>query len=85
MNQLVKDSKRAQEVENMRSNVDVAKHLDTFKSEMVSILVFSICNQKWSTSMCFLSFSFALINIWFGKGMGEREGNEVFYKRDKKE
>ncbi|BAT96666.1 hypothetical protein VIGAN_08364100 [Vigna angularis var. angularis] len=34
LNQLVKDSKRAQEVENMRSNVDVAKHLDTLKSEM---------------------------------------------------
>ncbi|KAK2400068.1 tetratricopeptide repeat-containing protein [Trifolium repens] len=34
INQLVKDSKRAQEVENMRSNVDMAKHLDTLKPEM---------------------------------------------------
>ncbi|KHN10072.1 serine/threonine-protein phosphatase 5-like [Glycine soja] len=34
INQLMKDSKRAQEVENMRSNVDMAKHLDTFKTEM---------------------------------------------------
>lgn len=34
INQLVKDSKRAQEVENMRSNVDMAKHLDTLKPEL---------------------------------------------------
>jgi len=34
----VKDSKRAQEVENMRSNVDMAKHLDTLKPEMVSTI-----------------------------------------------
>lgn len=35
----MKDSKRAQEVENMRSNVDMAKHLDTLKPEMVSTFV----------------------------------------------
>ena len=34
INQLMKESKRAQEVEKMRSNVDMAKHLDTFKTEM---------------------------------------------------
>lgn len=34
--QLSKDKKRAQEVENMRSNVDMAKHLDTVKFELVS-------------------------------------------------
>jgi hypothetical protein len=38
----VKDSKRAQEVENMRSNVDMAKHLDTLKPEMVSTVVLCI-------------------------------------------
>ncbi|CAA2999972.1 serine threonine- phosphatase 5 [Olea europaea subsp. europaea] len=32
--QLSKDKKRAQEVENMRSNVDMAKHLDTVKFEL---------------------------------------------------
>ncbi|KAJ7979993.1 Hsp70-hsp90 organizing protein 1 [Quillaja saponaria] len=34
INQLVRDKKRAQEVENMRSNIDMAKHLDTLKPEM---------------------------------------------------
>ncbi|KAF7806891.1 stress-induced-phosphoprotein 1-like [Senna tora] len=34
INQLVKDRNRAQEVENMRSNVDMAKHLGTLKSEL---------------------------------------------------
>ncbi|KAH7522272.1 hypothetical protein FEM48_Zijuj07G0120800 [Ziziphus jujuba var. spinosa] len=34
ISQLVKDKKRAQEVENMRSNVDMAKHLDKLKTEM---------------------------------------------------
>ena len=63
INQLMKDSKRAQEVENMRSNVDMAKHLDTFKTEMVSIHVFSFYFQDCSTSMCFFGFSFALIMI----------------------
>jgi hypothetical protein len=41
----VKDSKRAQEVENMRSNVDMAKHLDTLKPEMVSTIVLDILPQ----------------------------------------
>lgn len=35
---MAKDKKRAQEVENMRSNVDMVQHLDEFKSEMVSII-----------------------------------------------
>ncbi|XP_038724265.1 serine/threonine-protein phosphatase 5 isoform X3 [Tripterygium wilfordii] len=34
ISQLAKDKKRAQEVENMRSNVDMAKHLDTLRSEL---------------------------------------------------
>lgn len=55
MNQLVKDSKRAQEVENMRSNVDVAKHLDTFKSEMV---------EKYGSEECWKHlFSFVVETI----------------------
>lgn len=34
----MKDKKRAQELENMRSNVDMAKHLDKLKTEMVILL-----------------------------------------------
>ncbi|KZV56279.1 hypothetical protein F511_00276 [Dorcoceras hygrometricum] len=34
LTQLARDEKRAQEVENMRSNVDMAKHLDSVKSEL---------------------------------------------------
>lgn len=34
ISQLAKDKKRAQEVENMRSNVDLAKHLKKLKTEM---------------------------------------------------
>ncbi|XP_073126615.1 uncharacterized protein [Henckelia pumila] len=34
LTQLARDKKRAQEVENMRSNVDMAKHLDSVKSEL---------------------------------------------------
>ncbi|KAL5542008.1 hypothetical protein UlMin_009718 [Ulmus minor] len=34
LSQLVKDKKRAQEVENMRSNVDMEKNLDKLKTEM---------------------------------------------------
>ncbi|ESR33264.1 hypothetical protein CICLE_v10005444mg [Citrus x clementina] len=34
VSQLAKDKKRAQEVENIRSNVDMVQHLDEFKSEM---------------------------------------------------
>lgn len=33
--QLSKDKKRSEEVDNMRSNVDLAKHLDGFKSDLV--------------------------------------------------
>ncbi|KAE8703052.1 hypothetical protein F3Y22_tig00110474pilonHSYRG00022 [Hibiscus syriacus] len=38
LSQLAKDNKRAQEVQNLRSNVDIAKGLETLKSEMVSSL-----------------------------------------------
>ncbi|TYJ47933.1 hypothetical protein E1A91_A01G025900v1 [Gossypium mustelinum] len=34
LSQLAKDKKRAQEVQNLRSNVDIAKSLETLKSEM---------------------------------------------------
>ncbi|RYR73831.1 hypothetical protein Ahy_A02g008350 isoform E [Arachis hypogaea] len=34
INQLVREGKRAQEVENMRSNVDMAKHLQALKPEL---------------------------------------------------
>lgn len=35
--QLDKDKKRALEVENMRSNIDIARHLDALKAELVSV------------------------------------------------
>ena len=38
LSQLAKDKKRAQEVQNLRSNIDMAKSLGTLKSEMVSSL-----------------------------------------------
>jgi len=38
LGQLQKEKQRAQELENLRSNVDMAKHLESFKSEMVSPL-----------------------------------------------
>ncbi|KAK2647089.1 hypothetical protein Ddye_022284 [Dipteronia dyeriana] len=38
ISQLAKDKKRAHEVEILRSNVDMAKHLDALKSEMVNIV-----------------------------------------------
>ncbi|XP_010434105.1 PREDICTED: uncharacterized protein LOC104718125 [Camelina sativa] len=34
LGQLQKDKQRAQELETLRSNVDMAKHLESFKSEM---------------------------------------------------
>lgn len=34
---MARDKKRAQEVENKRSNIDMAKHLEKLKSEMVSV------------------------------------------------
>ncbi|CAN4092904.1 unnamed protein product [Withania somnifera] len=34
LTQLAKDKKRTEEIENMRSNVDMAKHFDTLKSEL---------------------------------------------------
>lgn len=36
---LNKNKKRAQEVEDLKSNVDMAKHLDAVKSELVSSLL----------------------------------------------
>lgn len=42
LTQLAKDKKRAQEVEAMRSNVDMAKHLDSLKTELVSHMLQSL-------------------------------------------
>lgn len=35
---MAKDKKRAQEVENKRTNVDMAKHLEKLKTELVTSL-----------------------------------------------
>ncbi|RVW55747.1 hypothetical protein CK203_075756 [Vitis vinifera] len=37
--QLARDKKRVQEVENKRSNVDMAKHLETLKSELIPFIL----------------------------------------------
>ncbi|KAJ0035366.1 hypothetical protein Pint_24748 [Pistacia integerrima] len=50
ISQLAKDKQRAQEIENMRSNVDMAKHLDALKSEM---------SEKYGSEECWKdAFSF---------------------------
>lgn len=50
LGQLAKDKKRAQEVENLRSNVDVSKHLDALKPEL---------SEKYGTEECWKDvFSF---------------------------
>lgn len=51
VSQLAKDKKRAQEVENMRSNVDMVQHLDEFKSEM---------SEKYGAEECWNVFSFVV-------------------------
>lgn len=38
ISQLMKDKNRAQEVENLRSNIDMAKHLEKLKTEMVNLV-----------------------------------------------
>ncbi|XAR49069.1 hypothetical protein NMG60_11032115 [Bertholletia excelsa] len=50
LTQLAKDKKQAQELENLRSNVDMAKHLDAMKSEL---------SEKYGTEECWKEiFSF---------------------------
>ncbi|TXG72117.1 hypothetical protein EZV62_000696 [Acer yangbiense] len=50
ISQLAKDKKQAQEVENLRSNVEMAKHLDALKSEM---------SEKYGSEECWKDvFSF---------------------------
>ncbi|KAJ6719130.1 STRESS-INDUCED-PHOSPHOPROTEIN 1 [Salix purpurea] len=44
ISQLARDKKRAQEVQSMKSNVDMAKHLETLKSEM---------SEKLGSEECF--------------------------------
>lgn len=39
LNQLVRDKKRDREVENLRSNVQMAKHLEPLKSELVGLIL----------------------------------------------
>jgi phage host-nuclease inhibitor protein Gam len=43
ISQLARDKKRAQEVENKKSNIDMAKHLEKLKSEMVSVVFQAYC------------------------------------------
>ncbi|KAF3456947.1 hypothetical protein FNV43_RR01601 [Rhamnella rubrinervis] len=51
ISQLIKDKNRAQEVENLRSNVDMAKHLDKLKTEMSEKYVSEEC---WKVMFSFL-------------------------------
>ncbi|PSS01421.1 Hsp70-Hsp90 organizing protein [Actinidia chinensis var. chinensis] len=52
---LAKDKKRAQEVENMRSNIDMAKHLDALKSEL---------SEKYGAEECWKEiFSFVVETV----------------------
>ncbi|KAL9401467.1 hypothetical protein Peur_005316 [Populus x canadensis] len=46
ISQLAKDKKRAQEVESMRSNVNMEKHLETLKSEMSEMLGSEECFKE---------------------------------------
>jgi phage host-nuclease inhibitor protein Gam len=39
LSQLAREKKRALDVENMRSNVDIAKNLESLKTELVSFTV----------------------------------------------
>lgn len=52
--QLAKDKQRAEEVENMRSNIDVAKQLDALKSEMV-------CNFRVNGMMYYFTLIFYMV------------------------
>ncbi|KAL4311607.1 hypothetical protein GQ457_01G001980 [Hibiscus cannabinus] len=51
LSQLAKDKKRAQEVQNLRSNVDIAKSLETLKSEMSEKYV---AEDSWKDVFSFL-------------------------------
>ncbi|KAK9289192.1 hypothetical protein L1049_017666 [Liquidambar formosana] len=54
LSQLARDRKRAQEVENMRSNVDMAKHLDTMRSEL---------SEKYESEECWKEMFSFLVEI----------------------
>lgn len=54
---MARDKKRAQEVEKMRSNVDMARQLDKLKSEMVSALA----NQGFMILYDFCSILFCIL------------------------
>ncbi|EOY05767.1 Tetratricopeptide repeat (TPR)-like superfamily protein isoform 3 [Theobroma cacao] len=62
LSQLAKDKKRAQEVQNLRSNVDMAKSLETLKSEMQG-------SRKWRHGQhdgFFVQFESPLLRkLWF--------------------
>lgn len=52
LTQLARDKKRAQEVENMRSNVNIAKHLEALKSELVIVvLLLNVMISFYSVSL----------------------------------
>ncbi|XP_023743034.1 uncharacterized protein LOC111891191 [Lactuca sativa] len=51
LTQLSKDKKRSEEVDNMRSNVDLAKHLDSFKSELAQKYV---VGESWKDIFSFV-------------------------------
>lgn len=51
LTQLSKDKKRSEEVDNMRSNVDLAKHLDGFKSELVQK---NVADEFWKDIFSFV-------------------------------
>lgn len=59
--QLAKDKKRAEELENMRSNVDMAKYFDMLKPELVSGLL----HLFLETYICFRMFIGALMYFPF--------------------
>lgn len=77
LSQLAKDMKRAEELENMRSNVDMAKHFDTLKSELVSGLLhlfletYLFQNVNWSSDVfsslfdCWCTFINMVLVIWY--------------------
>ncbi|PWA69985.1 tetratricopeptide repeat (TPR)-like superfamily protein [Artemisia annua] len=51
LTQLSKDKKQKEEVDNMRSNVDLAKHLDEFKSELAQM---HVAEESWKEIFSFV-------------------------------
>ncbi|XP_023006740.1 stress-induced-phosphoprotein 1-like [Cucurbita maxima] len=78
ISQLVKDKKRAQEVEKKRSNIDMTKHLDKLKSEL---------SEKYGSEECWKDvFSFLVETMEAAVRSWHETSNvdaEVFYLLDK--